>query len=113
MGCKEKENSDKEEIMNIPPINHTRSASISEHKGNGVSLVLAIVLTVILLAAGCTFVDRIHGQRLPEYMEKTDAEYGGLPQGNLASDAITSPSTTRKTVIGGAIGEILKNKEKE
>ena len=80
--------------MNIPPITHTRSASISEHKGNGVSLVLAIVLTVILLAAGCTFVDRIHGQRLPVYIEKTDAENGGLPQGNLAGDAITSPSTT-------------------
>ena len=98
--------------MNIPPITHTRSASKSEHKGNGVSLVLAIVLTVILLAAGCTFADRIHGQRLPEYIEKTDAEYGGLPQGNLAGDAITSPSTTRKTVIGGAIGANLKNKEK-
>ena len=98
--------------MNIPPINHTRSASISEHKGNGVSLVLAIVLTVILLAAGCTFVDRIHGQRLPEYIEKTDAEYGGLPQGNLAGDAITPPSTQPKAVLGGIIGHLPK-KEKE
>ena len=53
---------------------------------------------MILLAAGCTFNDRIHGQRLPEYIEKTDAKNGA--------------TLGAEFVPGGIIGHNSK-KEKE